>query len=103
MQNTRRIFLKQAMLLTLGATVVSPALIRATEHIYRYYPEVEAVLSRFPKGLSESEREAITNFIISQVDCGNWQQLEGFHLFGFDKEENVMTNWIQPATKSNQI
>ena len=92
--SNRRGFLKQAILLAAGATLVTPAVERAVSHLSKYYPEVQTVLSRFPDPLSEIEKKAIAEFIIAQMDCGNWQQMESFYMYGLESELNANINWI---------
>ena len=78
--STRRIFLKQALTLMAGATVVTPTLMRAIEHVQKYHPEVQAVLDRIPGNVVTSqEKRTISNFVLSQIECGNWDLIDSFH------------------------
>ena len=91
--STRRGFLKQAIILAAGASIITPAVTRAVEHLSKYHPEVQAVLNRFPDPLEDYENEAIANFIVAEIDNGNWQQFESFQMFGLKSESNALVNW----------
>lgn len=92
--STRRGFLKQALIVMAGATVVTPALTRAVAHIEQYHPEVQAVLDRFVDGsITLKQRSAVAKFVLSQIECGNWDLINHFYMFDMEDEKNASTNW----------
>ncbi len=92
-ENTRRSFLKKALVIIAAATIVTPELIRAIEHVKKYHPEVQAVIDRMPGDITIEQRKAMADFILSEMENGNWDLIESFQFFGFEDEKNAGINW----------
>lgn len=78
--SNRRGFLKKALVLMAGATIVTPALTRAIKHVQKYHPEVQAVFDRMPNDLLFTEKRAIAKFILAEIESGNWDAIEQFYI-----------------------
>jgi hypothetical protein len=87
--STRRGFLKQALVVMAGATVVTPGLLRAIEHVNKYHPQVQAVLDKIPGNvITSQEKRAIANFVLAEIENGNWDQMDSFYHFGLTGDLN---------------
>jgi len=72
-----------------GATVVTPELLRAVEHVNKYHPEVQTVLDRISGNvITSQEKRAIANFVLAEIENGNWGKIDSFYQFGLSKK-----NW----------
>jgi hypothetical protein len=79
--SNRRGFLKQALVLMAGATVVTPTLLRAIEHVNNYHPEVQAVLDKVSGNVVTSkEKRAISNFVLAEIENGNWDVMDALYI-----------------------
>ena len=78
--SSRRGFLKQALTVMAGATVVTPQLIRAVEHVQQYHPEVQSVLNRIGGTILSHERQAIIRFVLAEIENGNWELTDALYI-----------------------
>ena len=92
---TRRDFLKLSLTVLIGATVVTPELTRAVAHLEQYHPEVQAVFERLPDDLLSHEKKAIAQFILAEIECGNWGLYDSMFQFFPSSESNSLTKWIK--------
>lgn len=86
----RRGFLK---LLGVGAMIVAVPVIPTFETAVFDYPEVKAVLSKFPDMLLPNEKLAVARFVIEEIKLGNWDLMEHFSIHFPNSEANSLTNW----------
>ncbi len=91
--STRRGFLKKALIVIAASTVAPTVLIRATEHIQKYHPEVQAVFDRFPVKLDYTSKQTIAKFILAEMESENWEKIDSFFHFGMKDEANAIVNW----------
>lgn len=63
-----------------------------------YRDEVYAVFQNFPSALEDGEKEAIDDFVSSQVVSGNWALIDDFAHQGMQLSANSLKSWKQGKT-----
>ena len=89
--STRRGFLKAAFATVVTASVSSVVLEAAIDFIVTEHPDVKAVLDRMID-LEPHEKKAIANFVLAEIENGNWAKMDSFMHFGLG-EGNALIDW----------
>ncbi len=62
-------------------------------HEFLGHPEAIELFSKFPDPLEEYEKVHMSNFLIAEIDNGNWAKIETFINYSLKTEANAIVNW----------
>jgi hypothetical protein len=86
----RRSFLK---LVGISAAIVAIPVIPTFETAIFDYPEVKAVLARFPEPLLPNQKLAVARYIVAEIRNGSYDMMESMYAHFPNSTANSYTNW----------